>query len=244
MPKQLAIALGAALAVAALVLAIARFSSRAAPPAPSLLPPTPRDRERARRLDVAVERLRTLQTESAALMPDDARGVYIGLRREELERLRPGARPAPGSLPGHALLQEVLPNGGVAAYLISERLGRVAQVQFLSRLPDVARLGAHYESLRARYGEPAGFVECPESAESAATRRILWIARETTVMEAVLVHANGGASLTLAVAGNADVAAAVRRQGCRPVDRDAGAPWPVAGALRGERVPVRAPPSR
>ena len=62
-------------------------------------------------------------------------------------------------------------------------------------------------------------------------------------MEAVLVHANGGASLTLAVAGNADVAPPPCAARVLPfVDRDAGAPWPVAGALRGRRVPVRAAP--
>ena len=243
MSKQLALALCAILAVAALVAVLVRASSRAGAPAPSLLPATPAARARARRLDTAVERLRTLQLESASLMPDTARGVYIGLRRDELQRVRPGARPAPGGLEGHRLLQEVLPNGGVVAYLISERLDRVAQVQFLSRLPDVAGLAAHYESLRARYGEPAGFVECPESPESAATRRIVWIQREVTVMEAILIHP-GGVGLTLAVAGNAEVAAAVRRQRCRPVAREAVASWPIARVLRGERVPVAAPAGR
>lgn len=243
MSKQLALALCAILAVAALVAAIVRVSSRAAAPAPSLLPATPAARDRARRLDTAVERLRTLQLESASLMPDEVRGVYIGLRRDELLRARPAARPAPGGVEGHALLQEVLPNGGVVAYLVSERLERVAQVQFLSRLPDASRLSAHYEALRARYGEPAGFIECPEGPESAATRRVVWIHREVTVMEAILLHP-GGVGLTLAVAGNAEVAAAVRRQRCRPVAREATASWPIARELRGERVPVRAPAGR
>ena len=125
----------------------------------------------------------------------------------------------------------------MVAYLLSERLQRVAQVQFLSRLADPAGLPAHYDALRARYGDPAGFIECPETAESAATRRILWIGRETTVMESILVH-SGGVGLTLAVAANTDVAAAVRRQGCRPVPRESIAAWPVARNLRGERVPV------
>jgi len=241
--KQAVIALGAIAVVAALVAAVARFSSRLGPSLPSLLPSTARERERARRLDDAVERLRTLQVESAALMPDEARGVYIGLRRDALERLRGDVRPAPGAPPGHVLLQEVLPNGAVVAYLISERLGRVAQVQFLSRLTDLGRLVPHYEALRARYGEPVGFVECPESTESAATRRILWVGREVTVMEAVLLQP-GSASLTLAIAGNGDIAAALRRLGCRPVDRDAGSPWPVARTVGGERFPIQAPSAR
>ncbi len=237
MSKPIALALAAVLAVVALVAAVVRVSSHHVSPAPSLLPASPRERSRAREVDVAVERLRTLQLESAALMPDDARGVFIGLRRDELARAHPTAQPSPSGIPGHVLLQEVRPSGAVVAYLLSERLQRVAQVQFLSRLPDPSGLPAHYESLRARYGDPAGFIECPETAETAATRRILWIGRETTVMEAILVHA-GGVGLTLAVAANTDVAAAVRRQGCRPVPRESTAEWPIARSLRGERVPV------
>jgi len=229
-------------AVAALVAAVVRAT--APPPSPTAPPPaTPASRERARRLDTAVARLRTLQLESAELMPDEVRGVFIGLRRDELLGARPGARPAPGGVEGHTLLQEVLPSGGVVVYLVSTRLDRVAQVQFLSRLTDVSRLGAHYEALRARYGEPAGFLECPESESSAATRRVVWIRRETTVMEAILVTP-AGVGLTLAVAGNAEVASAVRTQRCRPVTREGLASWPIARSLRGERVPVPAPAGR
>jgi hypothetical protein len=229
-------------AVVAVIGAVVRATTPAPGSNPPLAPTTAASREQTRRLDTAVERLRTLQLESAELMPDEVRGVFIGLRRDELLGLRPGARPAPGGIVGHSLVQEVLPSGAVVAYLISQRLERVAQVQFLSRMTDVSRLGAHYEGLRARYGEPAGFLECPESQESAPTRRIVWIRRETTVMEAILIH-SGGVGLTLAVAGNQEVASAVRRQRCRPIAREALAAWPIARSLRGERVPVSAPAS-
>lgn len=230
-------------AVAALVAAVVRASTPAPSSAPPSAPLTPAARARARRVETAVERLRTLQLESAELMPDDVRGVYIGLRRDELLGARPNARPAPGGVEGHTLLQEVLPSGGVVVYLVSQRLDRVAQVQFLSRLTDVSRLGAHYEALRARYGEPAGFLECPESEASAATRRVVWIRRETTVMEAILVTP-AGVGLTLAVAGSPEVAGAVRAQRCRPVTSEGLASWPIARTLRGERVPVPAPAGR
>lgn len=231
MRKQVAILVAALAALCGFVWLLAwRAPTSPAPASTPARPPPPPN--------AAVERLRTLQVESASRMPDDVPGVFIGLRRDELLRLRPHAREAPGGPPRHALFQEVLENGAVVAYLVATSLDRVAQVQFLSRLPDASRLVDHYGALRARYGEPTGFMDCPQNGDTSPTRRILWIGRECTVMEAVLAHP-GGVSLTLAVAGNQEVAGALRAQGCRQVTRERFGDWPVATELRGERFPVR-----
>lgn len=207
--------------------------STSTPRRPVTRPPSP-----AR--DHVLERLRTLQVESAERMPDDLRGVYIGLRRDDLLRIRPAAQAAQGAPEGHQLYQEVLGNGTVVAYLVATRIDRVAQVQFLSRLPQPQALVEHYRRLHDRYGDPAGFVDCPQSAASAPTRRIIWPGREVTVMEAILAY-QGSISLTLAIAGNAEVAVALRRLGCRAVERGDAGEWPVASELHGERVPVPRP---
>ncbi len=236
MRKQVLIAIAALAAVALVVWLVA---SRAPSEGPRGLP-VRTAAERARELprDVAAERLRTLQVESASLMPDDARGVYLGLSRTELLRLRPRAQQGRGAPPGQVLYQEVLANGAVAAYLVATSIDRVAQVQFLSRLADPSRVGDHLRAVRGRYGDPTGLFDCPREGDTAPTRRILWVGREVTVMEAVLAHP-GGVSLTLALAGNADVMGNMRRNGCRPVTRQSLEDWPVATELRGERVPVQ-----
>lgn len=238
MSKQLLVVVMAVCAVALVVWGLAK--SAPAPPPPNLPLRTPEERARAIPRDQAVERLRMLQRESASLMPDDVRGVFLGLSRAELLRLRPNAVQGRGAPPGQVLYQEALANGAVIAYLIAVRLDRVAQVQFLSRLPDPTRLVDHYRALRDRYGDPTVFFDCPRNGDTAPTRRIVWTGREVAVMEAVLAHP-GGVSLTLAIAGNADIAGAMRSNGCAPVTRDRFADWPVATELRGERVPVPRP---
>ncbi len=238
MPKQLLVAVASIAAVAMVVWLVA---SRAPtdPPPPITRPPA---EERARELprEQAAERLRTMQRESASLMPDDVRGVFLGLSRTELTRMRPAAVQGMGAPPGQTLYQEALPNGAVVAYLVATRIDRVAQVQFLSRLPDPARLVDHFRALRGRYGDPTLFFDCPRNGDTAPTRRIVWVGREITVMEAVLAHP-GGVSLTLAVAANADIAGAMRSNRCVPVTRERFADWPIATELRGERVPVPRP---
>lgn len=236
--KQLLIV---AASLGAVGLAVYLLASRA-PSAPpnAVRPATPAERARALPRDQAAERLRTLQLESASRMPDDVRGVFLGLSRMELVRLRPQAQQGRGAMPGQVIYQEALANGAVVAYLISARIDRVAQVQFLSRLPDPARLVDHYRALRARYGDPSAFFDCPRNGDTAPTRRIVWLGREVAVMEAVLAHP-GGLSLTLAVAGNTDVLGAMRSNGCVTVTRERFADWPIATEVRGERVPVPAP---
>lgn len=229
----------AALAAVALVVWLLARGTSADPPSNM---PVRSAVERAREVprEEAVERLRLLQRESASLMPDDVRGVFIGLSRAELTRLRPSAVQGRGAAPGQTLYQEALGNGAVVAYLIATRLDRVAQVQFLSRLADPTRLVDHYRALRDRYGDPTAFFDCPRNGDTAPTRRIVWASREVAVMEAVLAHP-GGVSLTLAVAGKRDIAGAMRSNGCVPVTRERFAEWPVATELRGERVPVPQP---
>ncbi len=231
-----------AVAALAAVSLVVWLLARGAPSNPPANAPARSPEERAREVprDQAVERLRLLQRESASLMPDDVRGVFIGLSRAELTRLRPSAAQGRGAPPGQTLYHEALGNGAVVAYLIATRLDRVAQVQFLSRLPDPARLVDHYAALRDRYGDPTAFFDCPRNGDTAPTRRIVWASREAAVMEAVLAHP-GGVSLTLAVAGKSDIAGAMRSNGCVPVTRERFADWPVATELRGERVPVPRP---
>ncbi len=236
--KQLLIV---AASLGAVGLAVYLLAARA-PSAPSgaLRPATPAERAQSLPREQAAERLRTLQVESASRMPDDVRGVHLGLSRIELARLRPQAQQGRGAMPGQVVYQEALANGAVVAYLISARIDRVAQVQFLSRLRDPALLVEHYRALRTRYGEPSFFFDCPRNGDTAPTRRIVWLGREVAVMEAVLAHP-GGVSLTLAVAGNSDVLGAMRANGCAPVTRERFADWPIASEVRGERVPVPAP---
>lgn len=236
--KQWLILVASVAGVAALVWLVAMRAPSVAPPPPPPVARTSPAGGPQRLAETAAERLRVLQVESASLMPDDVRGVFIGLRREELLQLRPAARPERGAPEGYALYQEVLANQSAVAYLVSHRLGRVAQVQFLSRVEDAARLTSHFAALHRRYGDPTAFFDCPASGDTAPTRRIVWRGREVTVMEAVLAHPRG-VSLTLAVAGNGEVLSALRSGGCQPVTRERFADWPVATELRGERVPVR-----
>jgi hypothetical protein len=200
--------------------------------------PTPPVRAPAPSREQAANRLRVLQQESATLMPDDVRGVFIGLRGSELTTLRPSAHQSRGAPDGHTLYQESLSNSVVVAYLLSARLDRVAQVQFLARIRDPQQLLARFRSLRAKYGPPTGLFDCPRSLESAPTRRILWVGREVTVMEAILVQATEF-SLTLAIAGNMEVGRSLQRQQCTPVTERTLADWPIATELRGERVPIQ-----
>ena len=48
----------------------------------------------------------------------------------------------------------------------------------------------------------------------------------------------GGASVTLVVSANEDVARALGGSGCTPVTAETLARWPVARVLRGEQVEV------
>jgi hypothetical protein len=108
-------------------------------------------------------------------------------------------------------------------------------VQVLSRLVDVASLRGHFEALRARYGDPTGFWDCPEREDASPVRRITWRGEHATLMEAILVY-GGRASVTLVVSANEDVARALAASACTPVTSETLARWPVARVLRGERV--------
>lgn len=238
MRKQLLVAVAAIAAVALVVWLVASRAPSDAPP--PITRPSAEVRARDLPREQAIERVRTMQRESASLMPDDVRGVYLGLSRAELLRLRPSAVQGMGAPPGQTLYQEALGNGAVVAWLVATRIDRVAQVQFLSRLPDPSRIIDHYRALRERYGDPTLFFDCPRNGDTAPTRRIVWVGHEVTVMEAVLAHP-GGVSLTLAVAANADIAGAMRSNRCVPVTRESFADWPIATELRGERVPVPRP---
>lgn len=200
-------------------------------PAP---PPTPAA-ERARH--TARSSLQAIAEASHALMPEGFARVYIGMPVEALRRARPRVRrgaAAPGARA--EVWDESLENGARVAWLVAPELGVVTQAQFMSRLTEPAELMPHFRALRARYGDPTGFWDCPEREDASPIRRITWRGEAASVMEAILVHASG-VSVTLVVAASGDVAAALRRSACRPVTPATLARWPIAGELRGHRVP-------
>lgn len=214
--------------IAALVGGVAWWSAR---PEPA---PPPRPREEVARAQ-ARDALQAIAEDSARLMPGEFRGVWIGMDREALLRARRGARPVTRG--GVSAFEEDTPDGAQVIWRMSPTAAVLTQAQFLSRLDNADQMLPHFAAMRARYGEPTGFWDCPESPDVAPIRRITWRGEHATVMEAVLVY-RGGVSLTLVVAATDDVARALRRSACHPVTRETAAAWPVARELRGEQIPI------
>lgn len=220
----------AALAIiAALVGGVAWLTSRDAP-APAREDPTNRTRRLAR------DELQSLAEDSARLMPEGINRVWLGMGTELLRRARPRARVAEGAPEGTTLYEETLENGARAVWFVSSRLGVLTKAQFLSRLEGVAALRGHFDALRARYGEPTGFWDCPGADDRAPLRRITWRGVRASVMEAILVY-RGGVSVTLVVSPSSDVAGALAQSRCAPVTRETLGQWPIAEELRGRRIP-------
>jgi hypothetical protein len=68
-------------------------------------------------------------------------------------------------------------------------------------------------------------------------RRFTWRHEAASVMEAVLIHGETLA-VTLIIAPDQDIARALERSRCAPVRTESAfAHFPVAGTIRGERVP-------
>ncbi|MDB4930187.1 MAG: hypothetical protein JWM10_2671, partial [Myxococcaceae bacterium] len=161
----------------------------------------------------------------------------LGMPLAALRAARPALREARGSRPDAPLWEETLPSGARVIAHVAPRPAVLVKVQTLSRLDEVAALRGHFEALRARYGDPTGFWDCPERADASPVRRITWLGGRVTVMEAILVYGRG-ASVTLVVSANGDVARALAASDCAPVTPATLASWPVARVLRGERVEV------
>lgn len=224
----LSLLLGVA-AIAALVALLAWRTSSGT--TPSTAPTT----AATSRVDTARRALRAMAAESTRWMPDDLRGLYLGMPLAELRTVRPRLRLARGQGPDASLWEETLPSGARVVAQVAPRHDVLVKVQALSRLDDVAALRGHFEALRARYGDPTGFWDCPERPDASAVRRITWRGEHATLMEAILVY-GGRASVTLVVSGTEDVARALAASACTPVTQESLASWPVARVLRGERV--------
>ncbi len=179
--------------------------------------------------------LTEIATESVRWMPDELHGVYLGMTVAALRATRPGMHEGRGSRADAPLWEETLASGARVVAQVAPRAPVLVKLQVLSRLEQVAALRGHFEALRARYGNPTGFWDCPESADSSPVRRITWQGERVTLMEAILVY-GGGASVTLVVSANEDVARALGASACVPVTADTLARWPIARVLRGERV--------
>lgn len=198
-------------------------------------PPTPASSRAPSRVEEARRGLREIAEESARWMPDELRGVYVGMPLVELQRVRPRLRPGRASRPEAPHWEETLDGGARVVVQVAPRIDVVLKVQVLSRLEDVTALRGHFEALRSRYGDPTGFWDCPERDDASPVRRITWRGARTTLMEAILVY-GGGASVTLVVSANDDVARALAASACTPVTQETLAHWPIARVLRGERV--------
>lgn len=224
----LSLLLGAA-SVAALVAFIAWRASSGAPP------PTAPSTASSSRAAAARRALQAMAAESERWMPDELRGLYLGMPLVELRGARPRLRLARAQGPEASLWEETLPSGARVVAQVAPRHDVLVKVQALSRLDDVSALRGHFEALRARYGDPTGFWDCPERPDASAVRRITWRGEHATLMEAILVY-GGRASVTLVVSGTEDVARALAASACTPVTAATLADWPVARVLRGERV--------
>jgi hypothetical protein len=186
----------------------------------------------------ATDELRRIGEASRALMPEGYEGVYLTMPLAELQRTRPQARRNPDLRrdDGLEVWEEDDVSGARVMYLVSAGVGRLAQVQFASRLGAVEELRPHFEAMAHRYGRPTGMWDCPETDEAPPVRRITWRREAASVMEAVLIYGRS-IGLTLIVAGNGDIGNALNRSRCHPVERGQEDRFPVAQRLRGEQRP-------
>lgn len=227
------ITLLAGLALVALLVGLIVWGATSAPPAPASRPPGAASAHAAE----ARATLEGIAADSARWMPDELRGVYLGMGVDALRAARPAMRDGRDSRADAPLWEETLGSGARVIAHGAPRARVVVKVQMLSRLEDVTSLRGHFEALRARYGDPTGFWDCPERPDASPVRRITWRGAYATLMEAILVY-GGGASVTLVVSANADVARALAASACVPVTAETLARWPIARVLRGERVEV------
>lgn len=228
------ITLASGLALVALLVGLVAWRASSPPPSP---PPSVATRAAPSHVVEARRALGEIADESARWMPDELRGVYLGMGLPALRALRPSLHAGRGSRPEAPIWEEVLGTGARVVVQVAPRLDVVLKVQVLSRLADVAALRGHFEAMRARYGNPTGFWDCPERADASPVRRITWRGERVTLTEAILVY-GGGASVTLVVSTSDEVARALEASACAPVTPDTLARWPVARVLRGEHVDV------
>ena len=204
---------------------------------PASVPPRAHPSAAASSVAAARVALDGIATESARWMPAELRGIYLGMTVTELRTVRPAMHEGRGSRADAPLWEETLASGARVVAQVAPRAPVLVKVQVLSRLEEVAALRGHFEALRARYGDPTGFWDCPERADASPVRRITWRGERLTLMEAILVY-GGGASVTLVVSTSDDVARALGASACSPVTAETLARWPIARVLRGERVEV------
>lgn len=196
-----------------------------------------------------------LERESKALMPPPLEGVSLGMRQDEVRRLRPAIGPArTQGDPDKTFFEEQLPNGATVIYGFQKRGLRLTQIQVLSLLPNVEALGPHLTAMNETYGSPSGVWDCPD-AEGVPTRRFTWRRSLVTVADVFLIF-RGRISVTLYVAPSEVIGASLARARCTPVSRDRIGQFPIAtdeqmtahggvpgigGAAAQKAVPRRAP---
>jgi hypothetical protein len=173
---------------------------------------------------------------SQRLMPDGYTNIFLGMPlpdlRAERRRIQ---RETEARADGQQVWAEDDPNGARVVYLVSQH-GLLTQVQFMSRIEGTEGLAPHFAALQQKYGRPTGIWDCPETAESSPMRRFTWRREGASMMEAVLIHGQS-VSITLVVTPTEDVATALQRSRCAPVQSaEQLERFPVAGELRGERT--------
>ena len=170
-----------------------------------------------------------LRRESARWMPDELKGVRLGITEEELRKLRPTARPdVRGERPEepyHWLVESL--GGSEVRFAVSDEAGRLVRIQVLSKLPSLPALQAHLAAMNERYGSVSGLWRCA-TGDGLPTLRFTWRGHRVAVADIVLIHP-GGVSVTLDVAPDTLVGRSLQLGGCRPATReDLDQPLPVA----------------
>ncbi len=170
-----------------------------------------------------------LRRESARWMPDELKGIRLGITEEELRKLRPAARPdVRGERPEepyHWLIESL--GGSEVRFAVSEEAGRLVRIQVLSKLPSLPALQAHLAAMNERYGSVSGLWRCA-TGDGLPTLRFTWRGHRVAVADVVLIHP-GGVSVTLDVGPDTLVGRSLQLGGCRPAAReDLDQPLPVA----------------
>ncbi len=187
----------------------------------------------ARRAQAMLEQI---ARQSRGLMPDGYSGVYLSMPLDELRRVRTRVqRDAQVRPDGIEVWEEDDPNGARVIYMVSPVAHLLEQVQFASRFDDTQQLTTHLQAMTGRYGTPTGIWDCPQTEEASPVRRFTWRHEGASVMEATLI-AGGRVAVTLVVANNDDIGAALSRSHCEPVrSAEQLERFPVASEVRGER---------
>ncbi len=178
--------------------------------------------QRSRDLDI----VRAVRNESETLMPEQLRGLQLGMSRDELTRLRPKVRSSPVRDPKRLYIEEQLENGAQVMYGLDPVSGGLIQVQILSLLPNTAAITPHLGAMSEKYGRPTGVWDCAQTDETLPMRRFTWRKRIAGVMEALLIFRDQ-VSTTLYIAPNEVLAESLQDGRCSPTPRDRVDNFPV-----------------